>query len=357
MKVLITDISSFKAIVFCQALAGLEDLEILTSDHRKYTQNLRTKFSHKHFITSDPAKNPEQFAKQLSSIVAKEHVDFLIPINSVDIRVCLSKKEKFGKALDCFGTFETFEDLDNKEKLYKLAADLGIRVPRSYAFDDNDKKFPLVLKPSVSSSSKGVSYLKNASELKKKILEIKNPKQYVLQEYVEGEGVGYSVVSKNGQVLAGFGHKRIAEFPVSGGSSTIRSNFDHPDMKPIAAKIIDATGWSGFAMLEFKLDSRNNLVLLEINPRVWGSVNQGIQNGVNFPKILLFGQSKAQKPKNEIITYLSPLNYLSFLGYALKLNFSSLWFFIKNLTNVKADVSIWSDFGGYLSLILRSFSR
>jgi len=55
----------------------------------------------------------------------------------------------------------------------------------------------------------------------------------------------------------------------------------------MAKRLLDHVGWHGVAMVEFKLDERNNKpVLLEVNPRFWGSVYQAIAAGVDFPYLL-----------------------------------------------------------------------
>ena len=48
--------------------------------------------------------------------------------------------------------------------------------------------------------------------------------------------------------------------------------------------ILDSLDWHGIAMLEYKIDKfTNKPYLLEINPRFWGSLNQAIVSGLNFP--------------------------------------------------------------------------
>jgi predicted ATP-grasp superfamily ATP-dependent carboligase len=58
-------------------------------------------------------------------------------------------------------------------------------------------------------------------------------------------------------------------------------------MEKIAISLLKEFNWHGVAMVEFKLDERTNEpVLMEINPRFWGSLNQAISAGVNFPLLL-----------------------------------------------------------------------
>lgn len=51
--------------------------------------------------------------------------------------------------------------------------------------------------------------------------------------------------------------------------------------------LLDAFGWSGVAMVEYKVDERSGEpVLMEINGRFWGSLQLAVDAGVDFPRLL-----------------------------------------------------------------------
>ena len=55
----------------------------------------------------------------------------------------------------------------------------------------------------------------------------------------------------------------------------------------LGTKLLKAFGWYGIAMVEFKIDPRDNRPkLMEINPRFWGSLNLAVASGVDFPYLL-----------------------------------------------------------------------
>ncbi|MHA1396066.1 MAG: hypothetical protein ACTSRZ_21385, partial [Promethearchaeota archaeon] len=164
----------------------------------------------------------------------------------------------------------------------------------------------------------------------------------------------YSVYAINGKIKIGYGHIRLAEFPVSGGSSVYRESFYDNRMKEIAEKILDKIKWSGFAMFEFKLTPKGDLILIEVNPRIWGSINQGLQNGVNYFKLIIPRPCVKGYKKKYIRTYLSPQIYLSFFMYLLKGNFKPIIYFFRNFRSNKADINIFSDFRGWVSVVLRN---
>jgi len=111
------------------------------------------------------------------------------------------------------------------------------------------------------------------------------------------------------------------------------------------------TNWSGFAMFEFKLTEDNELYLIEVNPRLWGSVNQGLCNGVNYFEQLL-GEKDVPAGRN-VNTYFSPFVYLSLLLYIFKGRFFPLCEFVKGIGGNKSDISIFADPKGWFGSLVR----
>jgi predicted ATP-grasp superfamily ATP-dependent carboligase len=57
-------------------------------------------------------------------------------------------------------------------------------------------------------------------------------------------------------------------------------------MEGYATRLLKHFNWHGVAMVEFKLNHQGEPFLLEVNPRFWGSINQAVQAGVDFPYLL-----------------------------------------------------------------------
>jgi predicted ATP-grasp superfamily ATP-dependent carboligase len=191
--------------------------------------------------------------------------------------------------------------LHDKGKLAKLADELDIPVPKTYIINNlndiehfvNSVDYPLVIKLKESSSSIGINYIYSPDEF---ILKYKHtieqfnldPLNYpIIQQYIRGVGCGVSLLMNHGEVRALFTHKRLREFPVTGGPATLRESIRHQEMESIAVKLLKHVKWHGLAMVEFKLDQYTNKpYLIEVNPRFWGSINQAIMSGVDFPYLL-----------------------------------------------------------------------
>jgi predicted ATP-grasp superfamily ATP-dependent carboligase len=113
------------------------------------------------------------------------------------------------------------------------------------------------------------------------------PNFFMIQEFAYGNGYGVELLMHCSKVKAAFVHKRLREYPVKGGASTLRMSIQNSELYDHAVKLLKAMEWEGVAMVEFKLDSSNGIVnLMEVNGRFWGSLPLSINAGVDFPYLL-----------------------------------------------------------------------
>jgi len=354
-NILISDSTSYKAIVIAKHIKEkYKGANVFTCSHKTATKILHTRYSDKHFILNSKGPGDSSYVEELLKLVSKLNIDFYFPVNSEEMENILKQKDRFGKSLSYWGSHEQFSVLNEKNRLYDLAQTIGIRIPEKYTSIE-EAKIPFVAKPKKSSSSKGVAYVKSEKDLSKLKLKNLDSNNYVIQEYIKGTGIGYSVLASGGKIKVGYGHIRLAEYPVAGGSSVYRGSFNHPEMHKIADRLLKKTNWSGFAMFEFKLMENNHICLIEVNPRIWGSINQGLQNGTDYFFPLLgnndIGGENRLGP--DIKTYLSPLLYVSLFKYCLRFRFSNLLCFIKNIFRNRVDISLFCDTLGYASMFLK----
>ncbi len=349
MKILLGEISSYKSIVIAKYLKKVyPGLEILGYDYKKFINSMHTKYCNNTILIENPNQNKQGHIVTLTKIIKNHAIDFFFPVDSGMYGDYIKSKELFGKAFLYVGEYDIYNQLHEKSKSQELAKKLGVRIPAFYK-SIQESKIPFVAKPINQSSAKGVQYI--TSEKQRRKLKLEPDIEYVYQEYIVGQGCGYSVFAKNGEIVTGNGHIRLAELPVSGGSSVYRDNYVNKKMEAIAFKVLKHTKWSGFAMFEFKLTPKNEIVLIEINPRIWGSINQGLQNGTNYFEAIL-GKGKNYINK-DVKTYLSPSIYLAFLKYMLKFNFKPLYIFLRNIFKNQVDVNLFYDPMGFLSMLLR----
>jgi predicted ATP-grasp superfamily ATP-dependent carboligase len=110
----------------------------------------------------------------------------------------------------------------------------------------------------------------------------------VVQPFVEGTGAGYFALVRHGQVLVEFAHRRIRDVRPTGSGSAVRESVAvDPSLAVPSRALLDALGWHGVAMVEYRMTPDGRPVFLEINPRFWTSLPLAIAAGVDFPSLLV----------------------------------------------------------------------
>jgi len=213
----------------------------------------------------------------------------LLPVGASTLSL-LSKpatKQRFSDVSGLFiPTAEQLELLNDKVRVSELATLLDINIPVSYSPADGEPldlfferaPVPCVVKPRWGEGLGLTAALRYAiartpEELKQSYnafseLAGESP---IVQEYLPGHARGCSVIAQNGAIINKICHRRIREYPVSGGPSTCCETIRDPQLDDWCGHLTDAVGLNGLAMFEFK-DGVDGLPrLLEVNPRVWGS--------------------------------------------------------------------------------------
>ena len=201
----------------------------------------------------------------------------------------------------------------DKGKTIIQAQKIGIPCPRTWFPEtcedcinllSTGKPASYVIKPRTASGSAGVLY--RLPDTKEQLG--KHWKQYgpmIVQERIpiSGSGLGVSILmDRKSQCIASFAHKRLKEYPISGGPSTDRISIRAPLLIDRSIQLLKSLNWQGIAMVEWKEDPRDlKPKLLEINPRFWGSLELAIRSGVDFP--LMYALAAAGEKMKSVFTY------------------------------------------------------
>lgn len=188
---------------------------------------------------------------------------------------------------------DSFEIANDKRRTADLARRLGVRVPAERAVTSAAEAraataelgLPLVLKSGREEGRKVLRYVRRADEAPAAFEAVARGAggNVIAQEYVAGEGFGWSALYWNGVRVRACTHRRVREWPPSGGTSACAESVpDAPAVERAGAALLDALRWHGVAMVEFKGDLANP-ALIEINAKFWGSLDVALAAGVDFP--------------------------------------------------------------------------
>jgi hypothetical protein len=194
----------------------------------------------------------------------------------------------------------TFRSANNKYELIQLAQECGIPYPKSTQISSSvdcsksdfpDYAFPLVLKIVDDDGlylrpEDRYCIVREQDGFTPALQSLQNhDKDVVLQEYIDGDSYGYSVLyDRKSTFICGIGHRRLRQYPLRGGPSTYCESVSNQELKDSAVKLLNHIKWRGPAMVEFKRDRRDNrFKVIEVNPRYWGSLPLARFSGVNIP--------------------------------------------------------------------------
>ena len=243
----------------------------------------------------------DDFLARLEQLDGERAYRVIVPSTEAATLQCLRLPEDGGLRRRCvIASNAAFEVAFSKAKTLALAAQLGIPAPATRTTSGQETEneelgFPRVVKPirSIVFANGELRSLVPAivsdREQRNRALErLLRYGEVVEQEYIAGAGVGIELLFEKGEPVWHFAHERVHELPLTGGASSYRRSIAAPrDALDFALRLLRELTWHGVAMVEFKRRPDGTFVLMEINPRLWGSLALSIDCGVDFPRGLL----------------------------------------------------------------------
>lgn len=250
----------------------------------------------------DAAADPAGWAARLRALADRVAADAIFPVSEV----ALGNAYRFGLDADArlaCPPRARYEQAVDKHALLAQAQELGVPVPRTLLLDPAQApaalpapfRYPVVLKPRWSRFWRGRGWQAGEAAI------VRAPEAFaralrapglaagaLLQEYVPGSGEGVFLLAREGEPLVRFAHRRLREKPPTGGVAVLSESV-RPDPKLLAhaEAILGALRWTGLAMVEFRRAPDGSAFLMEVNPRLWGSVQLAIDAGADFPALAL----------------------------------------------------------------------
>jgi len=319
MNVLVTD-AGYKHTLGIVRELGKENIDVFALANNINDVSLQSRFIKKYILIDDlQILQIKEFCKQNS-------IDLILPISSKSVKFFSNHRDEFiSSQLMSLPTKENLEIANTKRLTYDFCKTLNINVPNTFypsSIEDisnigKEITFPCVIKGLYEVGGGQVTYVYNPKDLKviyKKFCELHNVANTdslpMIQEYIEGNGVGFFGLYQNGKYMKSYQHERIRENPPEGGASVCAKTIFNKKLFKLGKTILDQLDWNGVAMVEFKKTKEGEFFLMEINAKFWGSHDLGIACGANFPKSII--QLGTQKDVDDIykknLKYQWPLN-------------------------------------------------
>lgn len=304
-RVLVTDGEQRAALASVRSL-GRAGFDVRVCSARAHSLAGASRYARAHTRVPDALDDPSGFRGAVEELIGRSQIDVLLPVTEQSLRALLPARFDQQGVKVPFPSADVFRRISDKARLLEAAVALGLAVPEQrvvsrpgdrQALSRASLRFPLVVKPSRSVSETdgrpvklSVTYADHWAELDAQLAPLPlEAYPILLQQRVVGPGIGIFLLVWNGEVLATFAHRRLREKPPSGGVSVYRESVPaEPSLTAKAGELLRHFGWQGLAMVEFKLDARTRTpFLMEVNARLWGSLQLAIDAGVDFPTLLV----------------------------------------------------------------------
>jgi predicted ATP-grasp superfamily ATP-dependent carboligase/protein-tyrosine phosphatase len=314
--------------------------------------------------------NDEHIAEFVSFISSSKY-DVLLPIGARSVQLVARHKEIIEKYCSIpLPSAETIALCLDKEETNRFATQLDVKVPRTWVYANiseleahiEEIVFPVAVKGKSEIVKDRPFYAKNADQLLESIsrwgMGILHAKVSfpIIQQYINGIGVGFFALYQHGKCLRIFMHHRLRETPPSGGPSSCAMSIFEDNLMQTGIKLLDALEWHGVAMVEFKKEKDSgDLYLMEINPKFWGSLDLAIASGVDFPVLdvrMAIGEQIPYSDKYRIgLKYHWPLDSEI---YHIKDNPKSIFTVVKDCIDphVKSNLCVSDPLPAFYSLFV-----
>jgi predicted ATP-grasp superfamily ATP-dependent carboligase len=215
---------------------------------------------------------------------------------------------------------ETVYRTTDKSRLGELAALAGLRIPETAALTAEEAadrtplplRLPLVVKPLRSEVPTGGGFCSCAVRIARSRKEVVEALRALpdgrglVQAHHVGSLSGVGGVFWGGSIIASVHQRAVRTFPVGRGEMAFANALPR-DMALEAAitRFLRGVGWAGLFQLQF-LDTAEGRLLIDVNPRIYGSLSLALAAGQNLPAIwidLLRGRAPEIKPYRPDVSF------------------------------------------------------
>lgn len=233
-----------------------------------------------------PYITESSFESRLNELVERKKINFIIPAHD-DVSYILSLIEDKINAKIIGQSRKVNEIVRFKDKTYKYFENI-LPIPKVFAGKPKKEEFPVFTKPLKGQGSFNSQKLNSLKE-HEAFFELNKREEFIVMEFLPGEEFTIDCFSDKGKVLY-FG-ARTREKTTRGIS--IQSTFVSDDelnrkFENYANIISESLQLHGIFFFQMKFDSNRQLKLLEIGPRVAGTMMLNRVRGVNFVELALY---------------------------------------------------------------------
>ena len=298
MKVLVSNAKSRISYNIIKELSK-NGADVYSADFVATAMSFYSRYSKAHFLYPSPFSRQKEFVSFLIDKIKELEIDVFIPVFE-ELFLVSRHLEEFSEHVKlAVPNYAQVLIAHNKDRWEPAARNLDIAVPATLAAKDladdlwlvDQLKFPALIKPKQGGGGWGIAQLDSPLELgrilRAGVHQDLPLERFIVQQKIVGEVVCVAMVFSHGQLRGKCAYRQIREYPAFGGQATCRISVSHRGAEENLQLLLEHLGWHGVCQADFIIEKGSGRpYLIDINPRFWGSLVQGIASGVDFPGMI-----------------------------------------------------------------------
>lgn len=305
MQVLLTDGNQKQTLAATRALART-GWTVDVASHRPRSPACFSRFCRRRLAYTDPASDREAFVSDVADHAERHGHDVVLPVGvATTVALSLARDRIEDHAVLAAPDADLLAKTHAKEETIRIAERAGVPVPETAVPDGADDlkalaeevTYPVVVKSRKGSGvARTVLYASGPDELlsaygrmtgREDVDDIHEFDRPMVQEFIPGKIHDVMTVMRRGEPRAAVTGVRLRTIPPEGGPGIVNETTDDDRLRDLALDLLGAIGYHGAAQVEFKLDPRDGEYnLMEVNPKLWGTLELAIASGVNVPDMV-----------------------------------------------------------------------
>ena len=298
MSVVVTNAKSRIAYNVVRSL-GQKGLEVFVADFVPRSMSASSRYSAGHFVYPSPFRNPAGFIECLASELPRVRADVLIPTFEETFLIAKHKATLEPLVAMALPDYDQILIAHNKDRWEEIAKRIGILVPvalqadalRNGSASASELRYPVFIKPKQGGGAWGIREVDSRETLERLLAEAtwdnKPWDRFFVQEKIHGQTHCVAMLFSRGQLRATVAYRQLRDYPTTGGQATLRVSLRSELAEQAFQRLLEELRWHGPCQADFIVDAKTGQpYLIDVNPRLWGSLTQAIASGVDFPYLI-----------------------------------------------------------------------
>jgi predicted ATP-grasp superfamily ATP-dependent carboligase len=247
-----------------------------------------------------PSDDLAGYASALLDLAARDPVEAIVPVRAEDVHVLATERDAFAEHLRTpWPTLEQLRIVHDRTRLLEAARRADVPAPETRLLDrvdEWDRKWIVKGRYAILTADRAESVAAGTCDVPRKTIFLEpgvEPDREALvdrmghvpiaQRYLDGGEYCVRALYRDGEAVVTSQKRLHRGYKYARGPSVYHEAVDRPGLEGTARALLDELEWHGLASVGFIEAEPEEYALVEVNPRLPGSVPVDVHAGVDYP--------------------------------------------------------------------------